>query len=423
MATFGQGINPQLGRLDYSPIMQGAQIAAQGQARAGEYMGNALANIGAQAGQAIQAYRANKEERETYATLVEQKGQRFMSSLPKLQEAGVPIEPYQKLIEQAKDAPKMSLGKLKAFNSEFDAAMMQADKSVAQRVQMAQLKEFEAQAQSRDAIRRTVSPGFPLADRSPENLYRVMVSNGADPATAAQVVGQISPRGMNPLEEALKKAQIAKTQAEAAALGAPKQISPAEQARLDMERERLDLEKTRFKSQESEKQQKEADTSQKFLSRADSMMADLNRQMQLLSQAETLSMRGAGGPVAGRAFIRDINAMQPIPGSGDAMVLNSIYNSLRSGERIRKMQELKEFSPTGATGFGNQSDKEGAALEQTYTEFDTSLPEAEQLSRIRNAKGRINKLRFALANDIRKVGGTPTGADSPAVPDGWSIIP
>lgn len=54
MARFGQGINPQLSAVDYSPIMQGTQIAAQGIAQSGAAIGNALAGLGQQIGSGLQ---------------------------------------------------------------------------------------------------------------------------------------------------------------------------------------------------------------------------------------------------------------------------------------------------------------------------------------------------------------------------------
>lgn len=62
--SFGGGINPQLGAIDYSPILRGAQQYAQstaaGSAAIGQGIGNALASIG----QGVQGYYQKKEQKQ-----------------------------------------------------------------------------------------------------------------------------------------------------------------------------------------------------------------------------------------------------------------------------------------------------------------------------------------------------------------------
>jgi len=61
MATFGQGINPQLGAIDYSPIQRGAAVGAQLSAQGGSMIGQGLANLGQEMGKGIEAYYKKKE--------------------------------------------------------------------------------------------------------------------------------------------------------------------------------------------------------------------------------------------------------------------------------------------------------------------------------------------------------------------------
>ena len=62
MATFGQGINPQLGAIDYSPILQGSVAGAQMAAKGGQMIGQGLANLGQEVGQGIQKYAEQKKK-------------------------------------------------------------------------------------------------------------------------------------------------------------------------------------------------------------------------------------------------------------------------------------------------------------------------------------------------------------------------
>ena len=62
MATFGQGINPQLGAIDYSPILRGSMAGAQMAAQGSQMIGQGLANLGQEVGKGVQAYYKKKEE-------------------------------------------------------------------------------------------------------------------------------------------------------------------------------------------------------------------------------------------------------------------------------------------------------------------------------------------------------------------------
>ena len=63
MATFGQGINPQLGAIDYSPILRGSMAGAQMAAQGSQMIGQGLANLGQEVGKGMQIYYKKKEEK------------------------------------------------------------------------------------------------------------------------------------------------------------------------------------------------------------------------------------------------------------------------------------------------------------------------------------------------------------------------
>ena len=61
MATFGQGINAQLGAIDYSPIQRGSAVGAQLAAQGGQMIGQGLANLGEEVGKGVAAYYKKQE--------------------------------------------------------------------------------------------------------------------------------------------------------------------------------------------------------------------------------------------------------------------------------------------------------------------------------------------------------------------------
>jgi hypothetical protein len=61
MATFGQGINPQLGAIDYSPILKGSVAGAEMAAKGGQMIGQGLSNLGQEVGKGIATYQLNKK--------------------------------------------------------------------------------------------------------------------------------------------------------------------------------------------------------------------------------------------------------------------------------------------------------------------------------------------------------------------------
>jgi len=86
MATFGQGINPQFGAIDYSPIQRGSAVGAQLAAQGGSMIGQGLANLGQEVGKGIQEYTKKKEERDMYSTGIESKMNRIGAAMQRFAE-------------------------------------------------------------------------------------------------------------------------------------------------------------------------------------------------------------------------------------------------------------------------------------------------------------------------------------------------
>lgn len=64
MLTYGSQVNPSLGRVDYSPLLQGAMARAQGTQQAGQMYGQMLSNIGQQVSQSVREYVQRQEEKQ-----------------------------------------------------------------------------------------------------------------------------------------------------------------------------------------------------------------------------------------------------------------------------------------------------------------------------------------------------------------------
>ena len=62
MARFGQGIMPQLGAINYSPILQGSLAAAEGQMRGSEAVARGIAALGSGIGQGMERYEQNRQQ-------------------------------------------------------------------------------------------------------------------------------------------------------------------------------------------------------------------------------------------------------------------------------------------------------------------------------------------------------------------------
>lgn len=120
MAAFGTGVNPALGRIDYTPYLQGS---LQGSAA----LGRGIASLGESAAGAIKEYTQNKETRDLITQNNENQAQKAMAiaqafqNNPQLFGGVSPIS--EKTFTDLKNMPSMSMGKLKALNAELNASI------------------------------------------------------------------------------------------------------------------------------------------------------------------------------------------------------------------------------------------------------------------------------------------------------------
>lgn len=128
----GSTVNPALGRIDYSPIVQGAQSAAQSIQNAGQATGQMYANLGKQISSGFEQYQKNKEERDFYETAVTSRIGQAKQALneykanPAIYGNKPPINEEIFKNIPVEDIPKMSIGKLKSYTSELDNVLQES---------------------------------------------------------------------------------------------------------------------------------------------------------------------------------------------------------------------------------------------------------------------------------------------------------
>jgi hypothetical protein len=127
----GSSVNPALGRIDYSPITQGAQSAAQSIQAGGQAYGQMFANLGKQIGGGIEQYQKNKQERDAFETRALSNigeyiefNNRFKAN-PSVFGNTNPVS--QKTLDElaAKKIPNLPIGQLKALVDQTEKLLQQ----------------------------------------------------------------------------------------------------------------------------------------------------------------------------------------------------------------------------------------------------------------------------------------------------------
>jgi hypothetical protein len=193
MATFGQGINPQLGAIDYSPIQRGAAVGAQLAAQGGSMIGQGLANLGQEVGKGIQEYTKNKEERDMYTTGIESKMGRIAATMKAFQENPAAFNNVSPISEEelkryTTNAPKAiagSKGALKGFYAELSSFADRVEAAPARALQSIQLAEAQRNNQQTADAQNSIGIG----------LAALAAGRTKNPLEAIQAAGGV----MNPL--------------------------------------------------------------------------------------------------------------------------------------------------------------------------------------------------------------------------------
>ena len=119
----------------------------------------------------------------------------------------------------------------------------------------------------------------------------------------------------------------------------------------------------------------------KFIKAAESRKAELEFTLGLIDKAAGLSLGGAGG-----AFDKFTTFT-----GGATDVLQDTIEAIQANTALDKMAELKSLSPTGATGFGNQSDKEGGLMRDYRGKLKVGANEKQTQSVLKDMKAHIQR--------------------------------
>jgi hypothetical protein len=231
----GSSVNPALGRIDYSPITQGAQSAAQSIQAGGQAYGQMFANLGQQIGSGIQQYQQNKQKRDFLETQARSNIGEAIQSMnnfranPSAYGGKAPIRPEALEGFSLEDIPKISIGKLEGFVSQTEK-LLQKPRAIESFIQQQALTDA-ANQQRNTRIAAAMTPpqanapfylGRPMQPDTPEALTKRVVEAGGSIQEA--------------LAAARSPSDIRKTEAETMALGSKQPALPSyQQQRLNTE--------------------------------------------------------------------------------------------------------------------------------------------------------------------------------------------
>ena len=189
MATFGQGINPQLGAIDYSPILRGSLAGAQMAAQGSQMIGQGLANLGQEVGKGIQEYTKNKEERDMYTSGIESKMGRIAATMKAFQANPAAFNNVSPISEEefktyTTNAPKAiagSKGALKGFYAELSSLTDRVEAAPAKALQSIQLAEAQRNNQQTADAQNSIGIGLAAlaAGRTKNPLEAIQAAGGA----------------------------------------------------------------------------------------------------------------------------------------------------------------------------------------------------------------------------------------------------
>ena len=194
----GSSVNPALGRIDYSPITQGAQSAAQSIQAGGQAYGQMFANLGQQIGSGIQQYQQNKQKRDFLETQVRsnigeaiQSMNRFKAD-PASYNNTAPIRPEAFEGISLGELPRMPIGKLEALVNQTEK-LLQKPRAIESFIQQQALTD--AANQQRNAkIAGAITP--------PQANAPFYLSRPAQPDTQGALTKRLLEAGATPDEVA-----------------------------------------------------------------------------------------------------------------------------------------------------------------------------------------------------------------------------
>ena len=387
----GSQIRPELSAVNYTPYLQATGQAAQMQARGAENIAAGLANLGQQAGAAIKEYYAKKESKQLEDDAISL----ISTKIEKNQSLGDFIG-----VKRDKDGVLDKKALRVAVKTVGVPAILSAAKSLDEEEKLKGLFSETNAAPAAAAIQGgasfeqlpTGAAAYKPAPISVQQFIERATGAGVDPnkiagvanamvnAREAELRGQPKPR--DPLELAQLEAQTLrdlamakKTTAEALIVGQPKPLTPSE-----------NLAERKFQEEQKAKTALKEEAESKKLAQAADHKSSIINTISNINSAIALYESGAGGGIRGIEAIGFMASQVPFF-EDKSMVANNLIGSIKSALSLEQINRMKEFSKTGATGFGSFSDKEGSKVESSIATLDPKLPREEIIKRLKQVKG------------------------------------
>ena len=344
MASFGQGIRPELGAIDYSAYSRGAQQGAASMQRGMEQMGQGLA-------QGIEQYQVNKKI--------------TGDAIGEIEGMAKPGSSVFKWLSDERNESKAAklfkkLGTSGSLNMNDATTLSGAVRSFVKSEQISQAKAQQdlqnKQAQDELDIKRMNAKA--QQDQVKAEMMRSYFANQPKIAADPSLVGS---------------AEWKRTQDVAL-------------AQIAAERAAVTQDEAIFKQDRDEERtvKKEAQDKYKFFQAAESRKNDLLRTLSFVQKAKGMASGGAGGRWEGSGFGQLV--------SEQSQDFASTIDSINANLRLGKMADLKSLSSTGATGFGQQSDKEGEVMESYLGKIKANQPEKTNIAHLNVIENSINQL-------------------------------
>jgi hypothetical protein len=376
MARFGTGINPSLGRIDYTPYMQGA-IAG------GQSIAQGIASLGQAAGNAIRDYKKKKEEEQNIANTIS-----FLKTNFKKDPTTYSVFADQdgNFDEKAAEAATRSIGSngVMSFINFTQAA--QANRDV------------RADKEREKQIAKTVND---LLSTSDPTALQVKLA-AADPEAVSRYEQSKLDRDYRKAQIELAAAQGTKLDVEstleAQKMGQFKDPRPTPPA--GFEYTSSDFGNTTMRPipggpaaiEAGEKAEKKSESEVKKQQAAKDANIKLEFLLRNLDKAESLVMAGAGGNIEGRVF----GVLSP-----RTEELDTTFSAIRSALTLDEIAQLKAQSERGGNPLGPFTDRDALMVADSAAALRTTLNKEASLEKIRMARERLLRLRGSNIVDTK----------------------
>jgi hypothetical protein len=386
--SFGGGVNPQLGAVDYSGFRQGAGVAAQGIMQGGAGMAQGIQQVGMQMAGAIQKYQEKQEQKkqeEAAVGLVKSK----ITSNPELQRfLGLSDPKDEKAIKAAVKA--VGVPGIFQISQQIDEQEKQS------RAIQEAYSARAATPQWRGGQGMLKAPaGVSEFTGGVDSQIAAMAAGGVNPNAIAGIVNaraNAMPQGGKAVDMEMRQAELDYKRAQADAIRNPKRDTMAELRDLQIKQVQGEL--------KASEEKKLADAT-KYARGAESQAVKMAGIRQEISEAMEL----AGGlTTTGIVGV----GTKSIPGT-PAYDLASKLQTILANIGFDRLQQMREASPTGGA-LGQVAVQELEALQNSIASLKQGQSQPALLENLRKVYEQYSRVEEAMRNDAKAFGGAAAPA-------------